>query len=112
MLRSLIDHVSSGNLYENEKFQLAYKLNHSTETALKRIQNDTLMALDNKSGVMRVLLDLSATFDTVHHTLLMTYTQSTGITNVTHQWFESYVSSRSDIVYLGQTQLDLLELLW
>ena len=69
VLRRLIDHVSSGNLHE--KFQSAYKPNHSTETALTRIQNDILMALDNKKGVVLVLFDLSAAFDTVDHTLLL-----------------------------------------
>ena len=69
VLRRLIDHVSSGNLHE--PFQSAYKPNHSTETALTRIQNDILMALDSKRGVVLVLLDLSAAFDTLDHTLLL-----------------------------------------
>ena len=42
VLRSLIDHTSSGNLHE--QFQSAYKPNHSTETALTRIQNDILIS--------------------------------------------------------------------
>ena len=72
MLNKLIDHVSRNNL--QEKFQSAYKPNHSTETALMRIQNDILMTLDNKRGVLVFLLDLSAAFDTVEcvdHTLLL-----------------------------------------
>ena len=63
VLRRLIDHVSSGNLHD--KFQSAYKPNHSMETALTRIRNDILLALNNKSGVLLVLLDLSAAFDTL-----------------------------------------------
>ncbi|KAK2160469.1 hypothetical protein NP493_1646g00002 [Ridgeia piscesae] len=46
VLRRLIDHISSGNLHE--QFQSAYKPNHSTETALTRIQIDILTVLDNK----------------------------------------------------------------
>jgi len=47
----------------------AYKPNHSRETALTRIRNDILIALDNKRGVMLVLLDLSAVFagQSSHH---------------------------------------------
>ena len=63
VLRRLIDHISSGNLHE--QFQSAYKPNHSTKTALTRIHYDILMALDNKRGVVLVLLDLSSAFDTV-----------------------------------------------
>ena len=93
LLRRLIDHISSGNLHE--KFQSAYKPNHSTETALTRIRNDILMAMENKRGVVLVLLDLSAAFDTVDHTLLLACMKRTGVIDVTHQWFESYLSLRT-----------------
>ena len=46
VLNRLINHVSRNNL--QEKFQSAYKPNHSAETALMRIQNDILMTLGNK----------------------------------------------------------------
>lgn len=49
-----------------------YKHFHSTETALLRVQNDTLQALDNGSSVILVLLDLSAAFDTVDHPVVLT----------------------------------------
>ena len=82
MLRRLIDHVSSGNLHE--KFQSAYKPNHSTETALTRIYNDILMALDNKRGVVLVLLDLSAAFETIDHTLLLACMKRIGVIDFGH----------------------------
>ena len=109
VLRRLIDHVSSG--YLHEKFQSAYKPNHSTETALTRIQNDILMAVDNKRGVVLVLLYLQAAFDTVDHTLLLACMKRTGVTDVALQWFESYLSPRTQTVCLGQTKSDPLELL-
>ena len=72
VLRRLIDHVSSGNLHET--FQSAYKQKHSTETAL-----------DNKRGVVLVLLDLSAAFDTVDHTLLLACMKRIGVIDVAYQ---------------------------
>ena len=54
-----------------EKMQSAYKTGHSTESALLRIQNDILHDLDKKRGVILVLLDLSAAFDTIDHDLLL-----------------------------------------
>ena len=92
----LIDHVSSGNLHET--FQSAYKPNHTTETALTRFQNDIVMALVNKRGVVLVLLDLSAPFDNVDHTLLLACMKRTGVIDVAHQCFESYLSSRTQTV--------------
>ena len=109
VLNRLIDHVSRNNL--QEKFQSAYKPNHSTETALMRIQNDILMTLDNKRGVLLFLLDLTAAFDTVDHTLLLACMRSAGVIGVAHKWFESYLTSRTQTVCLGQTQSDPSELL-
>ena len=72
--------VSRNNL--QEKFQSAYKPNHSTETALMRIQNDILMTVDNKRGVLLFLLDLSAAFNTVYHTLLLACMRSACVNGV------------------------------
>ena len=76
-----------------------------------RIQNDILMTLDNKRGVLLFLLDLSAVFDTVDHTLLLACMRSTGVIGIARKWFESYLTSRTQTVSLGQTQSDPSELL-
>ena len=51
-------------------FQSAYRKFHSTETALLRIQNDLLLAIDQRKLSALVLLDLSAAFDTINFFLL------------------------------------------
>ena len=64
--------ISYINEYElNETFQSAYKQYHSTETALIRVHNDILSAIDNRRTVILLLLDLSAAFDTVDHAILL-----------------------------------------
>ena len=40
-----------------EKFQSAYKANHSTETALLRVYNDMLISIDQGRGATLVLLN-------------------------------------------------------
>ena len=52
-----------------DPFQSAYRPRHSTETALVRIHDDIMQALARKKGVILVLLDLTAAFDTVDHSI-------------------------------------------
>ena len=59
-----------------EKYQSAYKPCHSTETALLRIKNDVLQIIDGGHGCFFALLDLSAAFDTVDHSLFLNLIQN------------------------------------
>ena len=53
---------------------------HSTETAVLKVLDDILLALDSGDLVMLTLLDLSAVFDSVHHdTLLKRLQKSYGL---------------------------------
>ena len=61
----LVNHLDKNGLYE--VFQSAYRQLHSTETALLRVQNDILQAVDSRGGAILVLLDLGAAFDTIDH---------------------------------------------
>ena len=99
VLKRLTDHILCNNL--NEQFQSAYKPHDSTETALMRVQNDILMSLDNNRGVVLMMLDLSAAFDTVDHSLLLGRMRSAGVIGIAHQWFASYLSSRTQSVCLS-----------
>ena len=67
--RCLLDHITANTLLE--RHQSAYKSHYSTETALVMVQYDILGALDRRYGVILVLLDMSAAFDTVNHEILL-----------------------------------------
>ena len=93
----LLQHKDTHNC--REVFQSAYKEFHSTETALLRIQNDLLLALDKKQCVFMVMLDLSAAFDTVNHQKLLDRLHTTfGIRGTVHQWLQSYLTDRCQFV--------------
>ena len=83
-------HVEKNDL--NDVYQSAYKKSHSTETALLRVQNDLLMALDSGCSVLLLILDLGAAFDTIdHYIVLYTLANKFGIKGKTLLWFESYL---------------------
>ena len=83
--RQLADHKTKHSLYG--KYQSAYHVGHSTETALIRVQSEILEAMDNGKCVFLVLLDLSAVFDTVSHDVLLSRLESkNGISGKALRW--------------------------
>ena len=79
-----------------EIFQYAYRPLHSTETALLRVQNDILQAVNSEGGAILVLSDLSADFDTIdHQKLLELLDYSFGIRGDALRWFKSYIQDRT-----------------
>ena len=93
----LNDYLLVNNLHE--PFQSAYKSFHSCETALLRVNNDILQAIDNRQCVVLLLLDLSAAFDTVDHSILLNRLEfKFGIRGSVLAWFKSYLSNRCQFV--------------
>ena len=76
-------------------FQSAYRKGYSVETALLKAKEDILRAFDNQNGVLLVLLDLSAAFDTVDHNILLSHLNNLRVTDVVLRWIRSYVSDCS-----------------
>ena len=95
----ILDHFARNELLE--PFQSAYKQCHSTETALLRVQNDLLMALDKNCICLLILLDLSAAFDTINLDLLLhRLEKQCGISGVVKSWFTSYLHGRTNQVII------------
>ena len=102
----LLSHMQDQNLLD--PFQSAYRSGHSTETALLRVHNDILRIIDNGSGVFLVLLDLSAAFDTVDHTILLSFLENhIGLKGTVLQMFHSYLSDRSQRISVNNVLSDM-----
>ena len=87
-----------------EQMQSAYFPGHSIETALICVHNDIIQAVDNKHGVILVLLELSATFDTVDYGKLMYQMQHRiGIGSKVLEWFHSFLTEGKHAVLLGSS---------
>lgn len=99
VLAQLKDHLKANNLIN--KFQSAYREHHSTESALLRIVNDILQSGDEGNITILTLLDLSAAFDTIDHSILLEKLSLTsGISGIALSWFESYLTERSQSVFI------------
>ena len=95
------DHLNANGLVET--FQSAYKVGHSTESALLRVQNDILRSIDDGKGVLLLTLDLSAAFETVDHRILLQRLHDRfGIQGAVYRWFESYLEERRQFLSIGK----------
>ena len=87
------------------KFQSAYRPLHSTESALLKIQNDLLLATEQRKVSALVLLDLSAAFDTIDHKILVSRLNTYfGLTDCALSFMISYLQDRSQSVCIGDTK--------
>ena len=81
------------------RFQSAYRPGNSTETAVLRVLSDILCDADGGDLVLLVLLDLSAAFDTIDHSILLQRLHNEfGVIGSANQWFQSYLADRSQHV--------------
>ena len=107
----LNDHVSLNGL-ENVR-QSAYKLGHSTESALLSIKNDVRLAFAKGEVTAVVLLDQSAAFDTIDHdTLLDSLSSWFSVSGVVLDWFKSYLSDHVQCIKIGSISSDAKKLLY
>ena len=82
--------------------QSAYRSQHSTETALLKVLSDVLTAIDDKKVTLLALLDLSAAFDCVDHSILLSRLQSWfGLDGAVLVWIRSFLSDRTQRVCFG-----------
>ncbi len=83
----------------------AYRENHSTESALLKVQADILHNMELQKVTLLVLVDLSAAFDTIDHQILLTrLNQKFGFTGVALQWHRSYLAGRKQCVIINGTR--------
>ena len=79
-------------------FRSAYRIGHSTETALTRIDNDILLAIDDNSCIILMLLDLSTALDAVDHDILLRLEHRFRITGKALSRLTSYLTDRTQFV--------------
>jgi len=105
----LNQHISTNSLLSVH--QSAYRSNHSTETAVAAIFNNIARAIDAGKICALVLLDMSAAFNTVDHTLLLRILQERfGVQDEALSWFTSYLHNRTQSVHIGSNVAEAVKL--
>jgi len=93
-------HVSSHlkQYFENNNLfysrQSGFRSNHSCQTAIVKLLDDWISAIDNNEIVGTLFLDLSKAFDLVDHKILLKKLKLYKIDQSAFSWFSSYLDNR------------------
>ena len=105
VLSQLLSHLNHYKLLS--PVQSAYRPHHSTETALLRMVNDILAALDQGKIATLALMDLSAAFDTIDHEILIQRLCNVfGLRDTVLSFIKSYLSNREQVVAVADCKSD------
>ena len=86
------------------ELQSSYHRFHSTEKALLKVTNDILMKMNSQEVTLLVMLDLSASFDTVNHGIVISRLhEEVGVSGLALEWFRSYLQNRTQRVAVDGT---------
>ena len=95
----LVDYLESNSLLYNH--QSGFRRLHSCQTALTKIVDNWLNAINNSETVGTVFLDLTKAFDLVNHKLLIQKLAAYKFSSSTQSWFQSYLTNRSQQVNIS-----------
>ena len=98
MYNRLIGFINENKLLYDYQFGFGFQKGTSTYMAMVMLIDKISDALDRGDCVIEVFLDFSKAFDTVDHKILLQKQKIYCIKNVPLQWFESYLSERTQYV--------------
>ena len=105
----LITFLESSNALPES--QSAYRRFHSTESTLLKVFSDLNIALAQGHVALRGLLNLSDTFDTVDHDVLLKPLEiSYGVMAEPLQWLNSYLIGRVQITVINRSRSSAVKL--
>ena len=105
VLNRVMSHLNNSNLLPTH--QSAYRRHYSTKTAVTKVYSNILGPADDGKLSLLLLLDLSAAFDLVDHSILLERLESTyGFDGLTLGGFKNYLSDRSFNVRCSGTKLE------
>ena len=98
MFKQLVSYMDDTNLFNQSHH--AYRSFHSTTTAMLQMYTTWLDALDEGKLAGVCMIDMSAAFDVVDTNLLLEKLKLYGLDRNAQQWVWSYLTYRSQAVYI------------
>ena len=95
-------YLTENNLISPNQF--GFRSESSTVTAAARFTDQILLDMDNSTVTGVVFLDLPKAFDTVNHSILLRKLSNIGVDDMTLDWFDSFLSNRSQVTCCGNVQ--------
>ena len=80
--------------------QSGFHPRHNTQDVLLKTIDDWKIALDHNKLVGSVMINLSKTFDSIDHSLLLVKLDAYGVRESELRWFADYLSNRKQRVVL------------
>ena len=94
----LLSFLESGNILVQNQY--GFRQNRSTYMAMTEMLDKISAAIDNGEYPIGIFIDLSKAFDTINHSILLDKLEYYGIRGFALNWFESYLHSRQQYVFL------------
>ena len=91
--------TANNNLFNK---QIGFRAGHSIEHALLELIDQICDSFNDKNYFLLILINLSKTFNTVDHSILLKKLEHNGIKGRCLSWFQSYLSNRKQYIEFKQ----------
>ena len=86
----LYEYFDKHNLFYSSQY--GFRQKHSTEMAGLELTDRILKDIDNRDTSLAIFMDLSKTFDTLDHQILLHKLKYYGVNDIPLKWFTSYLT--------------------
>ena len=93
-------------------YQCGFRKNHSTETAAIAFTDSVRRNMDQGLLTGAVFIDLRKAFDTIDQSVLLNKLMKYGVNDLELEWFNNYLTCRSQVVCLGDVASEQCQLLY
>jgi len=100
MFNQLQNHLNNYKILVEEQF--GFRSNFTTNNAIYKLVNESLITLNNKLMVGVIFFDLKKAFDCLNHDILLSKLEFYGVHGKAKSWFESYLNNRYMRIHISE----------